>query len=59
MTCCKIGCQETDTVAQQEVAFRNQQGFIVRTKIEWCANHQPETILEPITPVDILRDKGY
>jgi hypothetical protein len=57
MPCCKIGC-EYEPVQSQEIAFRNQAGYIVRGKIEWCEKHAPECILEDFAQVDILRDRG-
>jgi len=58
MSCCKIGCDKKP-VKEQEVAFRNHQGYIIRTKIRWCKEHCPECILEDFTQVDLLKQGGY
>lgn len=58
MTCCKVGCNG-EVVAEQEIAFKNHQGYIVRTKIQWCEKHRPECILEDFTHVDLLKHGGY
>lgn len=60
MICCKIGCQATkeDIVATQEIAYRNESGNIIRTRIAWCAEHEPTCILGDFTNVDLLRHGG-
>ena len=58
MSCCKIGCKN-EAVKEQEVAFRNHHGYIIRTKIGWCKDHAPECILEDFSQVDLLKDGGY
>ena len=58
MPCCKIGCDEP-VFETQEVAFRNHQGYIIRTRIEWCKDHAPGCILDEVTDEEILRDRGY
>ena len=57
--CCKIGCKNIDLVAEQEIAFVKEDGSIVRSKIRWCKEHQPECILDGFEPQDLLRHGGY
>lgn len=57
MDCCKIGCDQEPNQCQ-DVAYRTQQGYIVRNKICWCNEHSPECALAEFEPEDLLKDKG-
>jgi hypothetical protein len=61
MACCKIGCkcEGEEIIWEQSLDFKNRGGSIIRTKIQGCKEHPPETILCGVTNEDILRDKGY
>ena len=58
MECCKIGCKNTSIIKSQKIAFRNIDGYIVRTAIAWCSDHSPESVLADFEEVELLRDKG-
>jgi hypothetical protein len=58
MACCKIGCGK-DAVSEQEVAFINHQGYVIRTKIQWCEEHKPESIFEDYSQASLMKQKGY
>jgi hypothetical protein len=57
MDCCKIGCTEEPKQCQ-DIAYRNQQGSLIRNKICWCKEHSPDCVLECFEPIELLRDKG-
>ena len=58
MSCCKIGCKNVP-IKEQEIAFKNRQGCLIRTNVQWCKDHGPENIFEEFAPEDLLRDGGY
>jgi hypothetical protein len=44
----------------QHISFKNHQGYIIRTKIEWCRDHCPEHILKDAGAdnLELLRESG-
>lgn len=60
MPCCKVGCEskDKDIIASQKIAFWTFQGHLIRTTIDWCKDHAPESIIEGFTEEDFLRDRG-
>lgn len=60
MPCCKVGCRNEDMAGCQHISFKNHQGYIIRTKIEWCRDHCPEHILKDAGAdnLELLRESG-